>query len=503
MIADPQNTSRTPLKCVPLPDEWPETLLGRFARRMGVRRPWKYDLDRLRPLLPSGMQGLQLGEVRYGPDPVPKWALLGPRAQIYYCPACLVESRHIRGRWRLAQLTSCTIHGLNLKPGLVEPAITTAYQLPGRRLISEVTAEEAWNGSACPTSRAKDHLTRVWAPFESRVLAGDPGVEAADALAWALLSERLVDAATRSIRGPDYPAEGIPAHEHRALWLERHHLSIKADVDGISQFLKSLSLPAHRRAVIKAISRLIHDEHRRRTLMSRLPLEELKDVILAAELASPARAFGALPRSLHPSEHASFESAEAQIGCESGLLAHLIRHHLIKGVQRTRHGRKTYVFVPQDEVRRFRRFFAGCWTFDEMLEALAIDHSGYLSLRAAGLLGPLVIGRWRRYTKASTSALLLSLETVSRPISTPAGLYPFAGEWLREGRRPKEEAAALLVEAFRGDVPVYRDLNGQGLGAFYVDHRALARLKQLSDCRRAAVARQSWSTDQMALWGGA
>lgn len=237
--------------------------------------------------------------------------------------------------------------------------------------------------------------------------------------------------------------------------------------------------------------------------MSRLPLEELKDVILAAEVASPARACGALPRSLHPPGHASYESAEAQLGCEPGLLIHLIRNRLIRGVQRIRHGRKTYVFIPEDEIRRFRRFFASCWTFDQMLEALAINHSGYLSLRAAGLLGALVIGRWRRYTKASTSALLLSLETVSRPVSTPAGLYPFAGHWLRAGRRPKEEVAALLVEVLRGDVPVYRDLNGQGLGAFYVDHQALTRLNQLSDCRRAAVARRGRTAGQMALWGDA
>lgn len=500
MSVSPQPIPCAPLKCVPLLDEWPETLLGRFARRMGVRRPWKYDLDQLRPLLPPGMQGLGCGEVRYGPDPLPKWALLGLRAQIYYCPACIIESRHVRGRWRLAQLTSCTVHGLNLKPGLVEPAITTAYQLPGKRLIAEVTAEEAWEGATCPTPHAKDHLARIWVPFEACVLAGAPGDATADALAWALLSERLVDAAARSIRGPDYPPDGVPAHEHRAVWLGRYGLVVKPDLEAISLFLKSLPLPAHRSAVVKALSRLIGDEHRRKTIMSRLPLLDLKDVILAAEVASPARACGALPRSVHPPGYASYESALALVGCEPGLLAHLIRHQLVKGVQRIRHGRKTYVFIPDDEVRRFRRFFANCWTFDEMLEALAIDHSGYLSLRAAGLLGSLVIGRWRRYTKASTSALLLALEAVSRPIGSPADLYPFAGNWLREGRRPKEEVAALLIEALGGAVPVYRDLNGRGLGAFYVDHQALARLKHLSGCRRAAAARKGWGTEQMDLW---
>lgn len=492
--------STVPLKCVPLPDEWPETLLGRLARRMGVRRPWKNDLDLLRPLLPARLQGLCWGEVRYGPEPLPQWALVGPRAQIFYCPACLMESRHIRGRWRLAQLTACTVHCLNLKSGLAEPAITAAYQSPGKRLIEEISDDDAWEGSSCPTPRARDHLVRVWAPFETRVLASDAEAEIAEALAWALLAERLVDAATRSIRGPDYPPDGVLAHEHRALWLERHGLSIAPSFSGLSLFLKSLALPAHRRATANALSRLIHDEHRRNTLMARLPLRGLHDVILAADVASPARACGALPRALHPADHTSFDAAEVQIGCEPGLLHHLIQHRLINGVQRIRHGRKTYVFIPNDEVRRYRRFFSNCVTYDEMIEALAIDRSGYMCLRAAGLLVPLVIGRWRRYTKASISALLSNLETVSRPVSISHELLPLAGTWLRKGRRPMQEVADLLSEVFAGRLPVYRDLNARGLGAFFVDHKALVRLNQLSDCSRASMARRRWSANQMDLW---
>ena len=493
-------TRYAPLKCVPLPDEWPETLLGRTARRMGLRRPWKDDLDRLRPMLPPALQLLEGGEVRYGSDPLPGWALLGQRAQIYYCPACLLESRHIRARWRIALLSACTVHGLALKSGLAEPAITTAYKAFGKRLVSEVTVEEMWEGAVCPTPRAKGHLARVWSPFEKCVVSGAPAAETAEALAWALLVDRLVDAATRSIRGPDYPSDGVPAHEHRALWLERHGLSIAPSFPGISLFLKSLALPAHRRAVGNALSRLIHDEHRRKTLMARLPLQAFHDVILAADVASPARACGALPRALHPSDHTSFDAAEVQIGCEPGLLHHLIQHRLINGVQRIRHGRKTYVFIPNDEVRRYRRFFSNCMTYDEMIGALAIDRSGYMCLRAAGFLVPLVIGRWRRYSKASISALLLKLETVSRPISASCELLPITGDWLRKGRRPMQEVADLLGEVFAGRLPVYRDLNARGLGAFFVDHKALVRLNQLSDCSRASTARQRWSANQMDLW---
>lgn len=367
-------------------------------------------------------------------------------------------------------------------------------------MIAEITPEEAWDGAVCPTPRANDHLMRVWAPFEARVLAGAPDIEVAEALAWALLCERLVDAASRSIRGPDYPPDGISAHEHRANWLERHGLSVHPHLLGVSSLLKSLPLPAHRRAVIGAITRLINDEHRRKTVMSRLPLQNLKDVILAANVASPARSCGALPRALHPAGHTSFEAAEAQIGCEPGLLQHLIQHRLINGVQRIRHGRKTYVFIPDDEVPRYRRFFSCCWTYDEMIEALAIDRSSYMCLRAAGLLVPLVIGRWRRYTKASVSALLLKLEAVSRPVSPSHELIPVAGAWLRKGRRPMQDVANLLGEVFAGHLPVYRDLNARGLGAFLVDHKALVRLNQLSDCSRASMARRRWSVNQMDLW---
>ncbi len=494
-------TRSAPLKCVPLPDEWPETLLGRTARRMGLRRPWKDDLDRLRPMLPPALQVLERGEVRYGSDPLPGWALLGRRAQIYYCPACLLESRHIRARWRIALLSACTVHGLVLKSGLAEPAFTTAYKALGKRLVSEVTAEEMWEGAVCPTPRAKGHLARVWSPFETSVISEAPASETAEALAWALLADRLVDAATRSIRGPDYPSDGTAAHEHRALWLERYGLSVQPDLAGVSLLMKSLPLPAHRRAVVQAITRLINDEHRRKTIMSRLPLQTLKDVILAVGAASPARACGALPRAQHPSGHTSFEAAEAQIGCEPGLLYHLIQHRLIRGVQRVQHGRKTYVFIPDDEVRRYRRFLSTCWTYDQMLAALGIDRGGYLHLREAGLIVPLEIGRWRRYPKASISALLLGLESVSRPVSAAHGdLFPFTGDWLLKSRRPKELVAALLGEMLGGRIPVYRDLTAEGLAAFRVNHEALLRLQQLSDCSRARAARQRWSNDQMELW---
>ena len=490
-----------PLKCMPLPDEWPETLLGRFARRMGIRRPWKHHLDQLRPFLPSTMQALEPGEIRYGPDPLPKWALLGPGAQIYYCPACLMESRHIRGRWRIAQLTACTLHRLALKTGLTEPTITTAYHVPGKRLVGEITAEEAWEGATSPSSRAMDHLARVWSPFETRVLAGSSPAETAEALAWALLVERLVDAAALAIRGPDCPAEGVPSHENRAFWLERYELSVQPDLAGVSLFFRSLPLPAHRRAVVVAITRLTNDELKRKTIMSRLPLQTLKDVILATEVASPQRASGALPLAQHRSGHMSFEAAEAHIGCEPGLLYHLIRQRLIRGVQRVKHGRKTYVFIPDDEVRRYRRFLSNYWTSEQMLAFLHIDRSSYRYLRDAELIAPLEMGRWRRYPKASICALLSGLESVSRPVSAARGeLFPLMDSWLVKSRRTKAEVAALLREMLDGRIPIYRDLTEEGMGAFKVDHKTLLRLQQVATCIRAHAVRQRWSPGQAELW---
>ena len=152
-------------------DEWAETYLGRAAREMGVRRPWRGDLEVLRPLLPSVALSDVDGRPRYASESLPAWSAPGRGAQIRVCPQCFEEERYIRQRWRSSFLTVCTRHHLVLKDGLVEPAITAYYKRPGRRTAYEATLDEVRDGATCPTPVGLQYALSIWKPFEDAVIS--------------------------------------------------------------------------------------------------------------------------------------------------------------------------------------------------------------------------------------------------------------------------------------------------------------------------------------------
>jgi hypothetical protein len=115
------------------------------------------------------------------------------------------------------------------------------------------------------------------------------------------------------------------------------------------------------------LTRLIGDEARKRTVMSKLPLGELKERLFAAHPAEAKRC-GALPRHMHPPKCKSVEAVEVILGCPQGVLYLLVREQHFKGVVQIQFGRKRYVFVPDGEVERVRRFLATCMTFAAQLD---------------------------------------------------------------------------------------------------------------------------------------
>lgn len=482
-------------------DEWDETYLGRVARAHGVVRPWRGDLERLRPAVLGVHDCCSDGAPAYAGEALPGWAVVGRSAQIRYCYACLLEKRYVRARWRLACFSVCTLHGVNLKGGLVEPAITTAYKHRGRRPVEDMTAEEAVDGATSPTPQGLRYARRVWGPFERAVSCAAGDAEVSCALAWALLVERLVDASATALRGPDYPPRHVPRTEHRCWWLSKMGLAIAPNRNGVLSFLLGLSLSAHRRAALACLSRLMGDELRRRTVMSRLPLQELKDRLLAADPIPKAESTGALPRAKHPAGCKSLEATETVLGCSPSLLYYLVQEHHFKGVQKIRFGRKQYVFIPDAEVERFRRFFASCMTFDELLQSLAIDRQAYWVLNDCALLNPVELGSWRRYRRQEVAALLTRLDDASRPMPASAKhIEPLMGPWLHMRRRVRPEIRTVLDELLAGRLPLYKNMERQGLQAYCVDYAAPARLRWLSEAHHAAQARQRTMATQRSLW---
>lgn len=333
MTSDAARAARAviPVRTSQKQDEWFETYLGRAVRELGVRRPWRPDLEVLRRTLPQTLARTDDGRPVYGTEMLPGWAAVGRQAQIRLCAQCFLEGRYVRARWRIPFLTVCAVHGAVLKDGLVEPAITAAYKRPNKRAVSEVTDDEVMEGATCPTPTGLHYARMIWQPFEQAVCADAAPDVVADRLAWALLAERLIDAAVTAHRGPDYPTNDVPRHEHRGWWLSKERLHVTPDRAGVVAFLVAQGGSSRRRALLRAILRLIGDECRKRTIMSRLPLVELQERLLAAAPVGVRPGSGALPRALHPPGCKSFEAVEAILACPPGMLHLLLRDGYFQG----------------------------------------------------------------------------------------------------------------------------------------------------------------------------
>jgi len=502
MTLSHQLDTSLPIKCFPHPDEWTESLLARMARQHGLRKPWRYDLEVLRPSLPPSMQSVDAGAVAYNNEVVPRWAQMCRGGLIRYCSDCLAQSRFVRTRWRLQPLSVCTIHGLVLKSGAVEPAFSTNYKHPARRAVHEITDQEMHIGATCPTAHGLAYSREIWATFEAAAADSSVPSDIAEALAWALLADRLVEAATKAVRGAEYPCESVPLHEHRAWWLNKHGLQIGPSQPQISGFLKSLPGSAHRRAVMATLNRMIADEERTRTVMSRMPLGDLKAELLA--VPGDGRGCGALPRALHPEDHLSFEATEAALGCAPTLLRHMISLGMLGDAKKIKFGRKTYVFVPNDEVRKARQFLDNSCTYEEMLLFLGIDRRAYWLLMDCQHIKPVAIYAWRRYPRDEISELVAQFHDVALPFpESSSNLLPLMGDWLHLPGRVRSVVRQVLAEILSGSLRVYRDGDGSRLDAYWVDAASPARMRSLSEATKAYTARERSSATQLEMWAPA
>lgn len=489
---------------VPLPvrpkryaDEWQETFLGRLARANGLERPWRLDLERIRAWVGVAGADSPTG-VAYGDAPLPGWAVLGRAAQIRYCPACLEEARYIRTRWRISALHICTRHHIRLKGGLVEPAITANYKRPGKFSTYAIQTEEIWDGAVCPLPSERAFADAIWAPFEQ---ACEAGTNAADHLAWAIVAEKVLESVVLSVRGPLYPTRDCIRPLHRATWLAAAGQTISASYKGVIDFVQSLDLNVQRRAVARCFTSILKEEERQATIVSRLPLRALLDVVLAS---SPALHMndgrGALSRECHPTDHLSFEKAVTTIGCSELSLALFIRKGCFSSVKHIREGRKRYTFIHQSEVEACRRWYKQCLRVDDVLSLLEIDKRGYWTLLDCGMLRPFRFGGgtcWHHFT--DVASLLCKFDEVARPCQSSIGLFPLMGDWLYRRGRSRKAMVQVLREIQRGELPVYRRLDLGGLVAYYVDRGSIDRLSHVSGAVKYDAQCRPWLPAQLSL----
>lgn len=479
------------------PDEWGETYLARLIRANGVKRPWRYDLDRIRhsPLSERAATALP----QYRDEKLPSWAMLGRGAQIRYCPACLHDAGYIRERWRLSPFEVCTIHNIRLKNDLVEPAISASYNRPEKRKIDEITPEQMWSGAMCPLPVELAHVTNIWGASEAAIEGRC--TDSNELLAWALLSEKILDAVVTSIRGVDYPARDAVRATHRAGWLHRMGKSIAPSREGVLQFILKLESGAHQRAAAACLRKLADDEVKEATLLSRLPLQWLHDRLIAASPEAHAGVgHGALPRDLHPTDHISLDRAEALLGCQASLLYFLVREGFFKSVHSIKKGRKQYTFIHRSDVEACRRWLSQCMSYEQVMSELKVDRRGYWALLDSQLLRPIRLGCQSWHRREDVAALLSKLDQVARVVPrSDADLYPLMGEWMHRRGRSRAVLIRVLLEILHGDLPLYRKLSNDGMAAYFVDVAALERLRKLSAAHKARAAREADDARQLCL----
>lgn len=495
------DTSR-PLPCRQriLPDEWIETYLIRVARANGIRHPWQSDIELFRPVIPATATSGPDGFPTWGGVTLPRWSVVGRGSKIRYCPACMQQSRHIRARWRLAAFEVCTIHHIRLKDDLIEPAITANYRQGARRPLAEITDDQLWVGAVCPMPIERQHVERLWSGFERAILKQDND-EAVSVLACSIFLERLLDALATSTYGVDYPASKDQRSLHRANFSAKYRFPITATLDGIRNFLNRMSEPAHRRAALSQLRRMLVQEARKPTCLSRIPIIDLRDRLLASLPEIPVTPTpGGLPGEAHPVGYVSLERAEFLIGCRPRLLHHLIQHKKIEGVRVVARGMKRYTFLPHKEVELCRRWYRSLRTPEHAIQDLHIDQRSYRILLGAGLLHPTTIDSRTYYQESELADLCRRLDEVSRAYpEEPTDLHPLFGEWIFAKGVPRAVSVEMVKEIFDGELPIYRRLGNLGLSAYYVEFTALERMQRLRRIRKAHRKHREISSHQFSL----
>ncbi|WP_124819349.1 TniQ family protein [Burkholderia cepacia] len=496
------NTSSLPL-CRPkiLPDEWIETYLFRVARANGIRRPRLSDLERFRPTLPVTAGSKPDGYPIWSDTTLPRWSVVTRVNKIRYCPECMVQSRHIRSRWRLNAFEVCTLHHVRLKDDLAEPVMTRGYKQDDKYLITDVTDEQLWDGAVCPMPSERRHVDRLWSGFEQLILDGDLS-GAFEGLTHILFLQALLDAL--AIATPE--SESLPIDAPRSTRLadlvEKNQFSLVSDSDGIRGFLDQITDSSHRNTVLARLRRMLLDEAHRPTCLSSLPIADLRRrFLMSGQKSTAPQTQGELhPGHGVPDGYVSFEKATALVECSRGHIRHFIRENIIQGSVTVHHGSKRLVFLPPQAVEACRRWYESVATREQVMKELHINRHGCLTLMNSGLPQPLTVSGQTYFYRKHLAGLCRRLEDLSQPCpAVPVYLQPLFGTWLQWQGPYTSNSREVLKEVLSGEFPIFRRLENPGLSAYFIDWTAIERLHQSKTDVGANRAQLKRSSQQLSL----
>lgn len=495
---------RTGPLCRPklLPDEWIETYLFRVARANGVPRPKLSDLERFRPTLQVTAGSKPQGYPMWGEATFPRWSVATRANRIRYCPACMVESRHIRSRWRLTTLEVCTLHHIRLKDDLAEPVMTRGHMQEGMHLISDITEDQLWAGATCPMPSERRYLARLWGDFERLIIGGNTSV-AFNRLTYVLFLEALLDALATTVPDSESLPVDTPRSTRLAAVVETHRLVLAADSNGVLDFLDQIVVPEHRSVVLRRLRRMLLDEAYRPTCLSALPIADLRKRFFMEGQEMFASQTGSLRLGSRevPKGGVSLENAARMIGCSQDLLWRLIRSRILQGASASGRERKRYAYLTPQALEACRRWYASIATRGQVKEQLGIAQRGYVSLLSSGLLRPLPFIKRPYFQRSDLTELCRRFEAISQPCpSDISHLQSLFGEWLPCRGKYRRTSPELLQEALRGGFPVFRRPGCPGLSAYFVDWRAIDRMDRFKRDEAARHAGKASPVQQLSLF---
>ncbi|WP_157638865.1 TniQ family protein [Burkholderia ubonensis] len=485
-----------------LPDEWIETYLFRVARANGIRRPRLCDVDRFRPTLAATASSKPDGYPIWTDIPLPRWSVVTRVNKIRYCPACMVQSRYIRSRWRLTAFEVCTLHFIRLKDDLAEPVMTRGYKQPDRYFVNEVTDEQLWAGAVCPMPSERKHVDRLWSKFERLILESDLR-GSVEQLTHILFLEALLDAAACTEPERESLPIDAPRSTRLAEFSERYQYSLASNSDGIRDFFEQISAPLHRARMLMRLHRMLLDEARRPTCLSSLPISDLRKrfLMVSTKTVIPQTRGDLHPYRRAPHGYVSFREAVSLIGCSSELLKELTQERFAQDVVTIERGGNRYIYIPFLTVKACRRWYASVTTCEEIMAELRISRHCYVILKNSGLLRPIAIkGRTPYFHRIHLADLCRRLDNISQPFSIDRSpLLPLFGTWLPCSGRYISASLVMLKEVFDGKFPIFRRLENPGLSAYFIDSTAIERLHQLKMTAAAERVKLGWAPEQLSL----
>lgn len=463
------------------PDEWFESHVVDTARANGIARPWQYHLRTVREaILASPGTGVgdttkylkwdNVGRPCYGGRSLPVGSSSGRAGFIKYCPMCMVERPYVRTRWRISHYQVCVDHGCLMKDDLLEPAYRAIYKRSDRGHYGLVSREALLSAATSPLADVIQFHRVLWLPFDELDRAGlGDQEEAAIALAWAILCQRLVDVTMGDARGSQPHVDPLEAVVRRVAWMKQQGLEITPSENGVKDFLSRLSSTRVRQNARRYLQRVLQHEEKSPSVMSLIPVESLLAWLQcsAPEILQWQKPWSNM-LSKAQDDSISCRQASVELGMREPRLLWLAQRGWIQPTYTESQGRRNFKLFSRTAVRELKRRLQTLVAVDALVGHRGLSWAAYFSLRSGGWLNPVVIGDERYVHKSELFALLTRLEDVAKPVD--CAKRPLTSLFSNEvfNGVPHKVTADLIGTLLSGHIDLYRDLSQTGFSAFLI-----------------------------------